>query len=283
MHKTRFVPLFLTLILPIFAGAQSIELQLVWETDTTLRTAESVLFHPSQQVLYVSCINGSASRENKNSYIAKVGLDGKVVQLKFVDKLNVTKGMALLGDKLYVTEITQVTEIDLITGNVLNRYPVPNATFLNDIAVDSTKQVLYVTDSKESKMWSLANGKVQLISAGGLLKGTNGLLVDGHQVLIGHGDGALLGLNPATKEIHTMANVMGTSSNDGIVALGNGTYLINEVAGKVWYVGATGTTDLKLDLTSQQIKTADTDYNPGTRMLFIPTLFHNTVRAYSVR
>lgn len=283
MHKTRFVPLFLTLILPISAVAQSIQLHPVWETDTTLRTPESVLFHPGQQVLYVSCINGAASGENHTSYIAKVGLDGKVIQLKFVDKLNVTKGMALLGDKLYVTEITQVAEIDLITGKVLNRYPVPNATFLNDIAVDSTRQVLYVTDSKESKVWSLANGNVQLIAAGGLLKVTNGLLVDSNQVLIGNGDGSLLGLNLATKEIHTMAKVMDTSSIDGIVALGKGTYLINEVAGKVWYVGATGTTTLKLDLTSQQIKTADTDYNPGTRMLFIPTLFHNTVRAYSVR
>lgn len=283
MYKTSAVSLFLALILPLFALAQPIKLQPVWETDTTLRTAESVLFHPGQQVLYVSCINGLASRENHSSYIAKVGLDGKVIQLKFIDKLNVTKGMGLLEDKLYVTEMTQVAEIDLTTGKLLHRYPVPDATFLNDIAVDTTRQVLYITDSKESKVWSLANGNIQLIATGGLLKGTNGLLAEGNQLLIGNGDGSLLGLNPATKELRTKANVISTSSIDGIVSLGNGAYLINEVAGKVWYVQANGTTDLKLNLTSQQIKTADTDYNSRTHMLFVPTLFHNTVRAYSVR
>lgn len=273
----------LLLTLPIFVQAQSITLQPIWETDTTLRTPESVLFYPAQQVLYVSCVNGPANLANNSSYIAKVGLDGKVLQLKFVDGLNATKGMGILGNKLYVTEMTQVAEIDLATGTILNRYPIEGATFLNDISVDTRKNIIYVTDSKESNVWALANGKPRLIATGGPLQGSNGLRIDNNQVLIGNGDGSLLSLDPETKQLRTIARVVSTTSIDGIVVLGNGMYLINEVAGKIWYVRANGTPELKLDTSSQQINSADTDYNPATKVLFVPTLFHNTVRAYSVR
>ncbi|MVM35050.1 hypothetical protein GO755_33800 [Spirosoma sp. HMF4905] len=275
--------LLLSLSVPALGQAQSIDLKPVWETDTTLRTPESVLFYAPQQVLYVSCINGQATPENKSSYIAKVGLDGKVIQLKFTDNLNVTKGMGILNGKLYVTEMTQVVEIALATGKVLKRYPIEGAVFLNDIAVDTKRQVLYITDSKESKVWELTNGNVKPVVAGGPLKGTNGLLVDNNDLLIGNGDGSLFRLNLTTKQIQLVTKVVTTSSIDGIVALGDGTYLINEVAGKAWFMRADGTTELKLDIASQQIKTADTDYDPTSRMLFVPTLFHNTVRAYSVR
>src|SRR5438046_1846713 len=112
--------------------AQSVDLKPVWETDTTLRTPESVLVDPAQKVLYVACINGSPTLENKTSYIAKLGMDGKVIQMKFTDNLNSTKGMGILGDKLYVTEMTQVAEIALATGKILNRYPIKGAKFLND-------------------------------------------------------------------------------------------------------------------------------------------------------
>src|ERR1041384_1576465 len=135
--------------------AQNIELTPVWESDTTLRTPESVLFEPGQNVLYVACINGGPSLENKGSYLAKVGLDGKVIQLKFTENLNSTKGMGILGNKLYVTEMQQVAEIDLASGKILNRYPVEGAKFLNDIAVDTKKGLVYVTDSGDSKVWEI--------------------------------------------------------------------------------------------------------------------------------
>lgn len=260
--------------------AQPIDLKPVWETDTTLRTPESVLFHPAQQVLYVSCINGQATQENKSSYIAKVGLNGQVIKLKFVDSLNVTKGMGILGDKLYVTEMTQ---IDLGTGKVLQRYPIDGAIFLNDIAVDPVKGLLYVTDSKANKVWVMAMGKTCLLRSGLPFANPNGLLHEHDQLLIGNGDGSLLRLKLSTNQLSVVARVVTTSSIDGIVALGNGTYLINEVYGPELSVQANGFTRLVLNTAAQSIKSADTAYNPATQMLFIPTLFHNTVRAYSVR
>ncbi len=261
--------------------AQTVDLKPVWETDTTLRTPESVLYEPGQRVLYVACINGSPKLENKTSYIAKLGLDGKVIQLKFTDNLNSTKGMGILGDKLYVTEMTQVAEIALATGKILNRYPIEGAKFLNDIAIDTKKGVVYVTDSNDSKVWAIANGKASLVLGSEPLKGTNGLLFEDDQLLIGNGDGSLLSLNPATKQLRTIAKV--TGGIDGIVALGNKTYMVTEWAGKIWYIHADGTTELKMDTSPQKISSADVGYNPDTHVLFVPTFYHNTVKAYSLK
>ncbi|MBC3784209.1 hypothetical protein [Spirosoma utsteinense] len=263
-----------------FSQAQNVNLKPVWESDTTLRTPESVLFEPGQKILYVACINGSPTLENKSSYIAKLGLDGKVIQLKFTDNLNSTKGMGILGDKLYVTEMTQVAEIALATGKILNRYPIEGAKFLNDIAIDTKKGVVYVTDSNDSKVWAITNGKASLVLAGEPLKGTNGLLFETDQLLIGNGEGSLLSLNPVTKQLRTIAKV--TGGIDGIVALGNKTYMVTEWAGKVWHIQADGTTELKMDTSTQKISSADIGYNPAAKMLFVPTFFHNTVKAFSL-
>lgn len=284
MKKTFLVALlslFLLVGLSASLYAQTIAFKPMWETDTTLRTPESVLFDPAQKVLYVACINGGPSMENKGSYIAKVGLDGKVIQLKFTENLNSTKGMGILDGKLYVTEMTQVAEIALSSGKILNRYPIQGAQFLNDIAIDAKKKIVYVSDSRDSKIWALTDGKASLILEGAPLKGTNGLLVDNNQLLIGNGDGSLLAMDPATKSLKTLGKV--TGGIDGIAALGNQRYIVTEWSGKVWYVQADGSTELKLDTTKEKINSADIGYNPGSQVVFVPTFFHNTVKAYSLK
>lgn len=281
MRKLSFALLTSLLFSSVsFVQAQAVNLKPVWETDTTLRTPECVLFEPVSKILYVACINGNPTPENKGSFIAKLGQDGKVIQLKFTENLNSTKGMGILGDKLYVTEMTQVAEIALATGKVLNRYPIEGAKFLNDIAIDTRNGVVYVTDSGDSKVWSLTKGKAALLLAGAPLKGPNGLLFENGQLLIGNGDGSLLSMNPATKKVDTVAKGMG--GIDGIVGLGNKSYMVTEWGGKIWHVRADGTTELKLDTSAGKINSADIGYNPTTNMLFVPTFFHNTVKAYSL-
>ena len=164
MKKTVFIALVGLLVRTTSMQAQSVTLKPVWETDTTLRTPESVVC----SIRARRCCTSPASTEtptpdNKGSYITKLGLDGKVMKLKFTDNLNSTKGMGILGNKLYVTEMTQVAEIDLATGKILNRYPVDGSKFLNDIAIDTKKGVVYVSDSGDSKIWAITNGKANLV------------------------------------------------------------------------------------------------------------------------
>ena len=260
--------------------AQEVSLTQVWQSDTTIRTPESALFEPKENVLYISCINGNPTAENKSSFIAKISPQGKVINLKFTEGLNSTKGMGILNNKLYVTEIASVVEIDLGSGKILNRYPVEGARFLNDIAVDTKNGIVYISDSGASKLLSLKNGKITLISEGALLKGINGLLMEDNQLLIGNGEGFLLSMNTFSKKLNTIAKGMG--GIDGITALGNKKYIVSEWGGKVWYINA-GSPKLLLDSSKEKINTADMDYNPKTKTLFIPNFYHNTVTAYLVK
>ncbi|GAB3700904.1 hypothetical protein GCM10027592_28360 [Spirosoma flavus] len=281
--KTYFIPALLSLLgstlTPIYA--QNVTLKPLWESDTTLRTPESVLYDPAQKILYVACINGNPTMENKNSFIAKVSPDGKVIKLKFTEGLNSTKGMGTLGDKLYVTEMTQVAEISKATGQIVNRYPIPEAKFLNDIAVDTQKKTIYVTDMRSNRIWAITDGKASMVSEGGSLNNPNGLLVDNGMLLIGNGDGSLMAIDPATKQMKTLAKVSG--GIDGIAPLGKQAYIVTEWGGKIWHVGADGKTELKQDTSAEKINSADVDYNASAQVLYVPTFNHHTVKAYSLK
>ncbi|HEY0056477.1 MAG TPA: hypothetical protein VGB63_14070 [Pedobacter sp.] len=263
------------------ANAQKITLTKVWESDTTLRTAESVLLDRKTNYLYVSCINGKPSLENQGSFIAKVDQKGKVLKLKFTEGLNSIKGMGISGDKLYVTEMTNVVEIALSSGKILKRYAVTGAQFLNDITVDPKTGIVYISDSATSKIWTLKKGVIDLFTEGSPLQGINGLLIENNQLLIGNGDGTLYSINLSNKKLVTIAKVSG--GIDGIITFGNKKYIVSEWHGKVWSIGSTGNTQLLFDTVKEKINSADIEYNPKTQVLYVPTFFTNTVRAYNVK
>lgn len=260
--------------------AQEINLTQIWQSDTSIRTPESVLFDPKEDVLYVSCINGNPTADNKSGFISKMSLDGKVIALKFTDGLNSPKGMGILENKLYVTEIAGVAEIDLASGKILKRYPVAGARFLNDITADTKNGVVYISDSGTNKLHALKNGKITLVSEDTLLKGINGLLMQNDRLLVGNGNGLLLSLDTDTKTLSTIAK--GIGGIDGIVGLGNEKYIVSEWGGKVWHINA-GKPHLLIDSSKEKINTADMEYNPKTTTLYIPNFYHNTVTAYIVK
>src|SRR5438128_11263884 len=77
-----------------------------------LQTPESVLWDPQQDVYFISNINGQALAADNNGYISRVNPDTMQVEAKWVEggvkpgvTLNAPKGMAIVGDTLYVADI----------------------------------------------------------------------------------------------------------------------------------------------------------------------------------
>jgi len=62
-----------------------------WETDTLLRTPESVLLDEGRNILYISNINGQPTDKDGNGFISKVTLDGKIENLKWVEGFDAPK------------------------------------------------------------------------------------------------------------------------------------------------------------------------------------------------
>jgi sugar lactone lactonase YvrE len=141
-------------------------------------TPESVLHDAAADVYLVANINGSPTDQDGNGFISRVAPDGAVIELKWIDgespevELDAPKGMAIVGDTLYVADITVVRRFNLTSGAQLGTIEIPGATFVNDLAPTRDGQVL-VSDSgivfTDSGAEDTGSAAVYLLSAEGEL------------------------------------------------------------------------------------------------------------------
>jgi hypothetical protein len=115
-------------------------------------TPESVLHDDVADVYLVSNIDGSPLEADDNGFISRVNPEGDIAELRWIDgadadvTLNAPKGMAIVGDTLYVADIDCVRLFVRSTGAPAGDICIEDALFLNDIAADANG-VLYVTDT----------------------------------------------------------------------------------------------------------------------------------------
>lgn len=110
------------------------------------KTPESVKWDSAQDVYFVSNINGAPAVKDGNGYISRLSPTGTVTDSVFMKGLDAPKGMALVGDTLWIADIDQVRAFNARTGAPVATVRAPGAIFLNDIAV-APDGSLYVTDT----------------------------------------------------------------------------------------------------------------------------------------
>lgn len=162
------------------------------------QSPEGALYDPTADLYLVSNIQGGQAERDGNGFISRITPEGALAELRWIDgkttgvTLDAPKGMALVGDKLYVADIDTVRTFDRQSGKPLGAVPVPSATFLNDVtaAPDGT---LYVSDTGlrsvkggaelekngRDAIYSIdVQGKVSVLIKGPELGQPNGLLAD---------------------------------------------------------------------------------------------------------
>jgi len=253
----------------------------VWETDSTLRIPESVLYDPSRKVLYVANIDGKPDGLDGNGFLSKVGLDGQIQSLKWVIGLNAPKGMGIHGNRLYVTDVYRLVAINLENGQAEQTWDAPDKNaFLNDVTVDRTGTV-YVSDNRNNKIYRLKDKEWSVWMQGETLGSPNGLLATKKRLLIGSMKaGALQAIDPATKTMVMLAD--GMANTDGIVTDGRDNYFVSDWSGRLFFVTAAGEKQLLMDTREQKINSADIEYIPGQKLLVVPTFSDNRLVAYRV-
>ncbi len=251
-----------------------------WATDTTLRTPESVLFDKGRNIIYVANINGKPTDKDKNGFISKLTPDGKIETLEWVKGLDAPKGMGIYQNKLYVTDITRLVEIDIEKGKIVKTYNVPGAKFLNDVTVD-TAGLVYFSDTETNKIHTLSNGKVATW-LDKELKGPNGLLIESNRLLLASaGSNDFKSLDLSTKAATGIATEV--SAGDGIAYFGKpGHYIVSDWNGTVWLIEPDGKKNLVLDTKGDKINSADVDFITETSTLLVPTFFNNRIVAYKI-
>lgn len=254
----------------------------VWETDTTLRTPESVLYD-GNSVLYVANIDGKSDALDGNGFISKVSLDGKIENLRWTSGLNAPKGMGLHRNRLYVTDLYRLVVINTETGQAEKTYDAVDTknAFLNDVTVANDGTV-YVSDSRFDKIYRLKDDKWEVWMEGEQLNKPNGVLAVGKdKLMIGSTKtGALRTVDLNTKTMTTLAD--GMAATDGIVPEGAGNFFVSDWNGQVFHVSADGSKQQLLDTREQKINAADIDYVKSRKLLIVPTFFKNTLVAYRV-
>lgn len=170
------------------------------DTDTTgdeavvvtrgLSRPESILYDAEADTYLISNINGDPAGQDDNGFIARVRPDGSVEDLTWIDgaaadiDLDAPKGMAIVGDVLYVTDITVVRKFDRVTGASLGAVEVDGAMFLNDLSADGDGDV-YVSDNAAQAIHILApDDTVTLLFQSTDLQGPNGLVADDSGVYV---------------------------------------------------------------------------------------------------
>ena len=129
----------------------------MWETPTNLKNPESVAYAPKQNVLFVSNVNGRPDQKDQNGFISKVSpSNGSIIDLNWVTGLNAPKGIAISNDgsKLYVSDITDLVQIDTANGKIIKRFNAPGSSFLNDVVSDN-KGNIYVSDTITNTLYNL--------------------------------------------------------------------------------------------------------------------------------
>ncbi|MDP1522270.1 SMP-30/gluconolactonase/LRE family protein [Methylotenera sp.] len=216
---------------------------------TGLKTPESVV-QANNGKIYVSEINEFGKDGDGQITVIE---DGK--QRVFATGLDDPKGLAIIGQTLYVADKTKILKID-VNGNVkvfvpASEFPV-TPLFLNDLEVDPQGN-LYVSDSgdlfntnKGGAVYKInSQGKVQLLindTQDARIKAPNGLLADntGHVLIIlDFASGVLYSLNTQTNKLTDIAE--GFGGGDGVVHHSNGTMYVSDWKnGKVFSVNTKG-------------------------------------------
>jgi sugar lactone lactonase YvrE len=281
--------LFIAVATNIAIAQESDQVQKLWETPAQLKTPESVLYAPTEGILFVSNIDGKPDEKDGQGFISKVSpTNGTIVELNWVSGLNAPKGMAVSDDssKLYVSDITDLVEIDITNGQITNRYTIPGSTFLNDVASDKQGNI-YVSDTGSNSTYKLENNtsapRIWLQTPE--LNSPNGLYVDNstNKLVIASLGGSLSLVDLDNKTIGNLGTQVPMGSLDGIVGdTGENLYYVTDwAAGKVYAVNSDGT-DYRTLIDLQKQGTADLEFITSERMVIIPMMQDNKLVAYRI-
>ncbi len=260
-------------------------LELLWETPQMFLTPESVQYDRQRDVLYVTNFDAEyAQKSELTGYISKLSLSGEVIELRWVEGLHAPAGLRLHGDRLWVAERRNLTEIDIGTGEIVGRYPIPDVDFPNDLDVDADGNV-YITDTRtgshiDSRIYRYKDGEFEVWLDGPEIVRANGVYIYGDTLLVGNtGDGKLKAVSLRDKTVTDIV-CLGAGVVDGIRVDNHGNFLVSHWEGQTYVVTPDGEVVEILDTLYDGVNSADFEYIGERNLLIIPTFLDNRVRAY---
>ena len=106
--------------------------------------------------LYISNVGKELKPTLKDGdgFISKLGVNGKIKELHFIDGLDAPKGMGIVGNTLFVADINTLRGFDLQTKKEVFNVVFEGVNFLNDITVKDSN-TLFIGASDTSAIYEV--------------------------------------------------------------------------------------------------------------------------------
>jgi streptogramin lyase len=250
----------------------------------------SVLYDAAADQYLVSNINGAPDDADDNGFVSRVTPDGKVAVLKWIDgaeanvELHAPKGMAIVGEVLYVADLDRIRKFSTRNGAALGAITVPGATSLHDVsaAPDGT---IYFTDlgarvtgekleaTGQDAVYKLVREQARVIVRGKQLNQPSGLLADASGVwVVSFGSNELFDVRSGSK---AKLQKLPAKQLEGIIAGNDGKLYVSSWEANQILAAAPGETFQPI---YEVIAPADIGYDVKRNWLLIPLMLDNTVK-----
>ena len=267
-------------------------------------TPESVKYDADLDVYFVSNINGNPSNKDGNGYVARVKPDSSGSSFT-VDTLvrggqrgatlHAPKGMAIVGDTLWVADIDAVRGFNRRTGAATRSINLASmqATFLNDIAAGNAGE-LYITDTgirfaadgsmgtpgKQRVFRSQGTQAATVAIEGDSLGNPNGIAWDAGRsafIVLPFGGRSIMTWAPGDSAMKPLAS--GPGQFDGVEVLNGGRILVSSWADSSVHAVENG--QMRRLITGVAAP-ADIGYDTRRNRVLVPLFNGNAVEVWSV-
>jgi len=246
---------------------------------------ESILHDKIADVYLISNINGDPGVDDDDGFISRVNPDGTVDALHWIDgaaaevDLSAPKGMAIVGEVLYVADITRVQKFDRETGAQVGTIPIPGAMFLNDLVASPIGRI-YVSDTAANTLHFIDGDLVTTMLMTPDLAGPNGLLFAGDFLTVVGFNGPDMFNVPFEGPNAGVVFTFEFGSLDGIVAVADGILV------STWDEASPGVYKLANDLETVTPvvegigSPADIEVDLSRNVLLVPVLLEDRAEFY---
>jgi len=252
-----------------------------WISPPLFGAPESAAYDAERELLYVT--NYYFSPAGGTEVVSQVGLDGRMVNARWITGLEHPTGIAVRGELVFFVERRSLTEADRETGEIVERHAFPDPGFPNDVAFDEAGAA-YVSDGQQGRIYRFAGESVEVWYEG--LPGfqPNGLFARGGELYVGDsGLGSIVAIDLESRALRLVAHLGLGAIVDGLQVGEDGTVLTTDYGGgRLFRFTPDGGRTVLLDASRSRLHLADFAWLPDRGLLVFPTLVDGHLRAYTL-
>jgi hypothetical protein len=254
---------------------------------TGLESPNSFVGDQSSSEYFISNINGEPEARDNNGFITKLDAKGTVTSLKFIQGdsagvvLHAPKGMALVGQTLYVADLDQLKGFDKTTGKQLVAVSFPASSSRKSVSLTDVtagpNSLLYASDQAANSIYRIdtaAHHRVDLLIHDDRLAGPTGVAIHpqtGHLIAVSWEKGKILEITPGGRLTELESNGFFSSRFQNLSGVdfdrwGN-MYVSDLTKGKIWRV----TRDHRFQVIAEYLPApADIGIDRASNLILVP-------------